>query len=168
MVNDDPVAAVRRAVGGINDRSTGERAAGLLAPSVVRHDLVELFSDSHGSEGASDFVTMITAAMPDFRLDIEDIFGAGDRATVRLRISGTHTGAPLLRQPATGRRLSASAVFIYRATGGRLAEAWQIVDGLAFYRLAGLIDYGTPGCRFPLTDVTRLWTSQYPQFLHAK
>jgi len=23
--------------------------------------------------------------------------------------------------------------------GGRLAEAWQTVDGLAFYRLAGLL-----------------------------
>jgi hypothetical protein len=31
-------------------------------------------------------------------------------------------------------------VFIYRIAGARLAEAWQLVDGLAFYRLAGLID----------------------------
>jgi len=30
-------------------------------------------------------------------------------------------------------------VFIYRVAGGRPAEAWQLVDGLAFYRLAGLI-----------------------------
>jgi len=64
----------------------------------------------------------------------------GDRAVVRLRMSGTRTGAPLLGQPARGRQLAASAVFIYRVTGGRLAEAWQLVDGLAFYRLAGLID----------------------------
>jgi SnoaL-like polyketide cyclase len=74
--------------------------AGLLAPSFVRYDLAELFSGSHGPEGASGFVAMITAAMPDFRLDFEDISGAGDRATVRLRMSGTHTGAPLLSQPA--------------------------------------------------------------------
>jgi hypothetical protein len=33
MINDDPVAAVRRAVDAINDRSTGGRAAELLAPS---------------------------------------------------------------------------------------------------------------------------------------
>ena len=30
-----------------------------------------------------------------FRLGIEDIFGAGDRAVVRLRMPDTHTGAPL-------------------------------------------------------------------------
>ena len=139
MIND-AVTAVRAAVDAINDRSLGDRAADLLDPSFVRHDLAQLFSDSHGPGGASDFVSMIISAMPDFRLTIKDIFGTSDRAVVRLRMSGTHTGAPLLGQPARGRALSASAVFIYRVTGGRLAEAWQLVDGLAFYRLAGLID----------------------------
>ena len=139
MIND-AVTAVRAAVDAINDRSIGDRAAELLAPSFVRHDLAQLFRDSHGPGGASDFVSMIISAMPDFRLGIEDIFGAGDRAVVRLQMSGTHTGAPLLGQPARGRALSASAVFIYRVADGRLAEAWQLVDGLAFYRLAGLID----------------------------
>jgi predicted ester cyclase len=139
MIND-AVTAVRNAVEAINDRSIGDRAAELLAPSFVRHDLAQLFSDSHGPAGAADFVSMIMSAMPDFRLGIEDIFGTGDRAVVRLRMSGTHTGAPLLGQPARGRRLSADAVFIYRVVDGRLAEAWQLVDGLAFYRLAGLIE----------------------------
>jgi predicted ester cyclase len=82
---------------------------------------------------------MILAAMPDFRLDIEDIFGDGDRAAVRLEMSGSHTGQPLLGRPATGAKLSANAVFIYRVQSGRVAEAWQMVDGLAFFRLAGLL-----------------------------
>src|ERR1700740_2088199 len=106
MIND-AVTAVRNAVEAINDRSIGDRAAELLAPSFVRHDLAQLFSDSHGPAGAADFVSMIMSAMPDFRLGIEDIFGTGDRAVVRLRMSGTHTGAPLLGQPARGRRLAA-------------------------------------------------------------
>jgi len=103
MIND-AVTAVRAAVDAINDRSLGDRAADLLDPSFVRHDLAQLFSDSHGPGGASDFVSMIISAMPDFRLAIEDIFGTGDRAVVRLRMSGTHTGAPLLGQPPRGRR----------------------------------------------------------------
>jgi len=88
--------------------------------------LAQLFSDSHGAAGASAFVSMIISAMPDFRLDIEGIFGISDRAVVRLRMPGTHTRAPLLGEPARGRRLSASAVFIYRAAGGRLAETRQL------------------------------------------
>jgi predicted ester cyclase len=110
-----------------------------MDPSIVRHDLVQLFPDSQGTSGSSDFVGTIVAAMPDFRLDIEDIFGFGDRAAVRLRMTGTHTGQPLLGRPATGAELSANAVFIYRIEGGRIVEAWQMVDGLAFFRLAGLL-----------------------------
>jgi predicted ester cyclase len=77
--------------------------------------------------------------MPDFRLDIRDIFSSGDRAAVRIHMTGTHTGQPLLGRPATGKKLSANAVFIYRVQGERVAEAWQMIDGLAFFRLAGLL-----------------------------
>ena len=132
-------ALARRAIDAINDRTLAARANELLDPCVVRHDLVQLFPDSDGSEGGSDSVAMIVAAMPDFRLDIEDVFGAGDRAAVRLRMRGTHTGQALLGRPATGKRLSASALFIYRVQQGRIAEAWQMIDGLAFFRLAGLL-----------------------------
>ena len=116
------------------------RAEELLDPSIVRHDVVQLFPDSQGTSGGSDFVGMIVAAMPDFRLEIQDLFSAGDRAAVRLQMTGTHTGKPLLGRRATGKRLSANAVFIYRVQGGHVAEAWQMVDGLAFFRLAGLVD----------------------------
>lgn len=131
--------AVRGAIDAINDRTLRARAEELLDPAIVRHDLVQLFPDSQGTSGGSDFVGMILASMPDFRLDIQDIFSAGDRAAVRIEMTGTHTGQPLLGRPATGKRLSANAVFIYRVQGGRVAEAWQMVDGLAFFRLAGLI-----------------------------
>ena len=132
-------AAVRRAIDAINDRTLATRAEELLEPSIVRHDLVQLFPDSQGSRGGADFASMVVGAMPDFRLDIDDVVGAGDRAAVRLRMSGAHTGSPLLGRPATGKRLSANAVFIYRVRHGRIAEAWQMVDGLAFFRLAGLL-----------------------------
>jgi predicted ester cyclase len=132
-------AAVRGAVGAINDRSLRTRAKDLLDPFMVRHDLVQLFPDSKGSTDGSDLVGMVVAAMPDFRLAIEDIFGAGDRAVVRLKMTGTHTGQPLLGRPATHKKLSANAVFIYRVQNGRITEAWQMIDGLAFFRLAGLL-----------------------------
>jgi C-1 hydroxylase len=137
---DSEVEAVARgAIDAINDRSIRARAQELLDPSIVRHDLVQLFPDSLGIAGGSDFIGMILAAMPDFRLEIKDIFGAGDRATVRLLMTGHHTGQSLLGRPATGKRLEANAVFIYRVQGGRVAEAWQMVDGLAFFRLAGFL-----------------------------
>jgi predicted ester cyclase len=139
-MDSDVEAVARRAIDAINDQTLSLRAQQLLDPHMVRHDLVQLFADSKGSSGGADFVRMISGAMPDLRLDIEDIFGAGDRVAIRLRMSGTHTGQPLLGRPSTGNSLSASAVFIYRIEDGRIAEAWQMIDGLAFFRLAGLLN----------------------------
>jgi predicted ester cyclase len=133
-------ATARAAIDAINDRTLRARAAELLEPSVVRHDLVQLFPDSQGPGGGAGFVEMLVAAIPDLRLDIRDMISAGDRAVVWLEMTGMHTGESLLGEPATGRTLSANAVFIYRVTAGRIAEAWQMVDGLAFFRLAGLLD----------------------------
>ena len=132
-------AAVRGVIDAINDRTLRARAQEFLTPSIVRHDLVQLFPDSEGPDQGSDLVGMIVAAMPDFRIEVEDMFGADDRAVILLRMTGSHTGQPLLGRPATGKRLRANAVFIYRIEDGRIAEAWQMVDGLAFFRLAELI-----------------------------
>jgi predicted ester cyclase len=133
-------ATARAAIDAINDRTLRARAAELLEPSVVCHDLVHLFPDSQGPGGGAGFVEMLVAAIPALRLDIRDMISAGDRAVVWLEMTGMHTGQLLLGEPATGRTLSANAVFIYRVTAGRIAEAWQMVDGLAFFRLAGLLD----------------------------
>jgi C-1 hydroxylase len=132
-------ATVRGAIDAINDRTLRARADELLDPSIVRHDLVQLFPDSEGPSGGTDFVQMLVDAIPNLRLDIRDVFSGGDRAAVLIEMTGTHTGQPLLGRPATGKRLSANAVFIYRLKGGRIAEAWQMIDGLAFFRLAGLL-----------------------------
>jgi predicted ester cyclase len=132
-------AVARAAVQAINDRTLQARAQELLDPALVRHDLVQLFPDSQGPIGGSDFVGMIVAAMPDFRLEIEDIICSEDRAMLRLRMIGVHTGQPLLGHPARGAKLSAAAIFIYRVQDGRIIEAWQMIDGLAFFRLAGLL-----------------------------
>jgi predicted ester cyclase len=132
-------AVARGAIQAINDRTLQARVHELLDPSFVRHDLVQLFPDSHGPTGGSDFLGMILDAMPDFRLEIEDIVCSEDRAALRLRMTGIHTGQPLLGRPAIGAKLSASAIFIYRVQGGRIIEAWQMIDGLAFFRLAGFL-----------------------------
>ena len=56
-----------------------------------------------------------------------------------VRMTGTHSEQPLLGRPATHKKPSANAVFIYRVQQGRIAEARQMIDGLAFFRLAGFL-----------------------------
>jgi len=110
-MNSDVEAVARGAIQAINDRTLQARAPELLDPSMVRHDLVQLFPDSRGASEGSDVVRMMIAAMPDFRLEIEEIFCTEDRAAVRLLMTGVHTGQPLLGRPAAGAKLSASAIF---------------------------------------------------------
>jgi steroid delta-isomerase-like uncharacterized protein len=67
---------------------------------------------------------------PDLTIDIEDIFGAGDRVAVRLRFHGTHDGPFQGVQP-THREVSFTSVEIYRFAGGKVAEEWVSPDMLS-------------------------------------
>jgi predicted ester cyclase len=88
-MDSEAESAVRRAINAINDRTIQVRAAELLEPSIVRHDLVQLFLDTQGTGAGSDFVGMIVASMPDIRFDIEEMFSSGDRVAVRLPVLKT-------------------------------------------------------------------------------
>jgi hypothetical protein len=66
-MDSEAESVVRRAINAINDRTIQVRAAELLDPSIVRHDLVQLFPDSQGAGAGSDFAGMIVASMPDIR-----------------------------------------------------------------------------------------------------
>jgi predicted ester cyclase len=70
---------------------------------------------------------------PDLRIDIEDIFGAGDRVAVRLRFEGTHDG-PFQGVEPTHRKVTFTSVEIYRFAGGRIAEEWVSPDMFGLMR----------------------------------
>jgi len=64
---------------------------------------------------------------PDFQSRFEDrIFGA-DKIVVRTTFSATH-GRTVLGFAPTGKRVSWSAIDIWRVENGKLAEHWDIVD----------------------------------------
>ncbi len=73
-----------------------------LAPDAV---------DRHPFEpGEDDFrthlkaaITMFRDAMPDLNARVEDIVAEGNTVAARVRMTGTHTGAPLFGIPAAGR-----------------------------------------------------------------
>ncbi|WP_280421590.1 ester cyclase [Nocardia carnea] len=83
----------------------------------------------HGRDPWRRAAESIATAFPDLRYDIEDIFGAGDRVTVRLRLVGTHTG-PFGDSPATHRPVEFTSIGIYRVSGNRIAEEWISPDRL--------------------------------------
>ncbi len=83
-------------------------------------------------------VETMQAAVPDLRHSIEDMFTAGDRVSVRLRLSGTHTG-PFLGRQGTGGKVDYLSHEIYRIADGRIAEEWICSDTLTLMRQLGAI-----------------------------
>ena len=90
-------------------------------------NLAELPQPLRGRDTWREGAELIKRAFPDLRAEIEDIFGAGDRVAVRLRMRGTHEG-DYLGMPATGRRISYVSHEFYRVDGGLVAEEWICSD----------------------------------------
>lgn len=66
-------------------------------------------------------------AFPDFQLEEQDMFAAGDRVAVRFRFTGTHTG-PFLGAAPTGRPVDYQSYEFYRIANGKIAEEWICSD----------------------------------------
>ena len=128
----DNVELVRQAIGVLNAREL-HRIPEFIAADMQRHDLVGAYPAVEGSSGVADFLGELLRGAPDLRLEIQDIFGAGDRVTMRFKVEGTHEGL-LFGAPGTGRRFSANAINIYRIVDGKLAETWQLLDLAGFLR----------------------------------
>ncbi len=101
------------------------------------HDIGSLFSkDAESPRGSID---VMRAAMPDLQLRFLSFFEAGDRATAHVHAVGKHTGEPLFGQPASGRAIEADGMVVIRIEHDRVAEVWELWNGLAIYRSLGLL-----------------------------
>ena len=86
-----------------------------------------------GPEGFRNMRDMFFSALPDVRIEIEDILADGERVAVRWRATGSHTGEgfgfPATRQPVNVR---GTTWLIVR--DGRLVEGWDT------WNLGGLLE----------------------------
>jgi steroid delta-isomerase-like uncharacterized protein len=107
----------------------------LASPDLIIN-LAELPEPLHGREIWREGAAMFRRAFPDLHAEIEDIFGAGDRVAVRVRMHGTHTG-DYLGIPATGRPVSYVSHEFYRVEGEHIAEEWICSDMAGLLRQIG-------------------------------
>ena len=79
------------------------------------------------------------SAFPDLKLEVHDIFGAGDKVVSRWTISGTHLGAFLGIAP-TNNRISIDGIAIDLFEAGVRTDGWAQFDRLGLLRQLGTID----------------------------
>ena len=135
-MSEENKAVVRRAFEEVANKGDMTTVDEIIAPEYVRHDLAG-GPDAHGPDGVKLLIAGLRSAFPDLRTTIEDIFADGDRVVVRFTARGTQSG-PFQGMAPTGREAAWAGVNIYRVSGGRIRETWQLADGLGLLRQLGV------------------------------
>ncbi|GAA2272532.1 hypothetical protein GCM10009853_027900 [Glycomyces scopariae] len=129
------VDLVRRAFDAFNESDLDATLAFLTEDFAI--NIAGMPYQERGLEAWSRNFRMMHDVFPGIRADVHDIFGAGDKVTVRLTFSGKHTREFLGMAP-TGREVEYTSIEIYRIEDGRLAEEWICSDTATLMRqLAG-------------------------------
>ena len=134
-MSEENKAVVRRWVDAFNEGDL-EAVDELLTDSYVRHDPNS--PEVRGPEEEKRLIAMYRAAFPDLHFTVEDMVAEDDRVATRVGISATHEGE-LLGIPPTQRRLSFTAMELYRLAEGRIDEQWVNVDTLGMMQQLGAI-----------------------------
>ncbi len=94
---------------------------------------------SPNREGIGQFLTMFRTSFPDIKFTVDEVLVAGDLATVRTRISGTHQNE-FMGAPATGKSFEIQTIDILRMVGDRAAEHWGVTDALGMLQQLGIAE----------------------------
>lgn len=97
----------------------------LLDEDVLVHGAGQHGKGRHYPEGS-----VLTPGLSNCRMQVDDLFAAGDRVTVAFTLTYTHDR--------TGRDLTMTGVKSYRLRDGRIVEFWGETDLYGLLRQAGL------------------------------
>lgn len=92
-----------------------------------------------GLQGGNLMHQMAMAAMPDYKVTIEDVIAEGDRVVARFVVTGTHTGTEFLGLAPSGRKINVTGISIFRIADGKIAEHWANEDALGLLQQLGAI-----------------------------
>ena len=119
------VTLLRRALDAFN-KGDLEACTEFLAPDFIAN-VAGAPGPNIGREAWKQNAQVLLDAFPDIKMEIQDVFGSGDRAALRLTFRGTHKN-PFLGIPATGKEVAFSSVELYRVEDDLLAEEWVAPD----------------------------------------
>jgi predicted ester cyclase len=132
----DHATTIATAVARLNAGDVDGYITGLYHPHARFHG----FPEACGSDrdGIAGFFRALVAAVPDARIDADDLFAAADRVAVRFTLTGTHQGG-LLGAPGDGQHLRVEGITILRFEGDLVAERWNRLDDVALLSQLGIL-----------------------------
>ena len=91
--------------------------------------------------GHKQFATAFYGAFPDLTHTIEDVIAEGDRAAVRFRLTGTHSGE-FMGAPASGKAVDVGAMVLMDIDSGKVTELRGEFDEAGMLRQMGALPSG--------------------------
>ncbi|HYU25468.1 MAG TPA: ester cyclase [Thermoanaerobaculia bacterium] len=128
--HDDPHTVARRWFEEVWNDRRDEAVDELMAPKAIGH--VEGQEDLCGPADFKKMKAMFLSALPDVRIEIEDILAEGERAAVRWRAVGTHSGEGF------GFRATNQPIEV-RGTTWMIVRHGKIVEGFDTWNLGAMM-----------------------------
>lgn len=114
-----------------------------LADQLVHPECRDLHDpqDRRGAARVKEVATMLRAAFPDQRWEIEALVAEADRVAMHCTWTGTHEGT-FMGIPPTGRRAAVAHMYLFRLEDGLVIEYAAVRDDLGMMRQLGLLAAG--------------------------
>ena len=128
-------ALVRRFYEEVWDKGNLDACDEVFAEDYVRHDL-RPSEPVPGPEGQKQIAADFRSAFPDLRVEVDILVAEDDYVVGRWTASGTHLGPWGSLEPKS-RRITFSAVNIFRFDSGKVSEIWNHRDDLGLREQIG-------------------------------
>jgi len=134
-------ALIRRWFEEVWNRGRLDLIAEMRSPEAIVTGLEDGNAESRGEKPFIRFYATLREALPDLYLNIEDVIAEGDKVAVRITAEGTHK-TEALGFPATHRKVRFSTMVMARISGGKIVQAWNLLDQLELLRQIGALPPG--------------------------
>lgn len=137
MATTDTKEPVRRMIEEGFNEGDFELADELVAEDFVLHAAAQ-GEPIRGPDGMKAFLETYKTAFPDAHIEIEELVAEGETVVVRWTATGTHDGDLMGIEP-TGNEVRVMGMEMHHVQDGRLAEGWEIFDGLGMMIQLGVV-----------------------------
>ena len=111
-----------------------DRFDGMFAADFINHNELP----GPGLAGFKQFWAGMVAGLPDLDVTLEDSLAAGDEATARYTVRGTHRGT-FLGLPPTDKAIEMKTMEIWRFENDLVVEHWDSVNTLEVLQQLGVL-----------------------------
>jgi steroid delta-isomerase-like uncharacterized protein len=108
-----------------------------MAPDLISHSMFPGLPA--GIAGAKASHQFFLSMFPDNKNVTDDLIAEGDKVVERWTNTGTHTGAPFMGVPASGKKYSVTGISIYRIVNGKIVEHWGEFNSVTVFQQLGLM-----------------------------